>query len=345
MANTKISSAPVNPQADAPMLAAPKFHHSHVPEREPLALLKRDCVVPLPARDSGLIGCTIVGQVAAQQSASSGVPTPFGSLASQPPIPWESLRLADTASHIYAEERHAIEMAIACEVQKQLLPQRMPPLETLDYAATCEQAWTIGGDYYDFLDMGRGKVGFVLADVSGNGVFAALLMANLQASIRSQYVVALEDLEGLFCSVNKLFCKSVMSGFFASLFFAQYCDTTKRLRYVNCGHNPAFLVRANATCEKLGSTATVLGMFEKWNCRVDEATMSLGDILVVYSDGVTEAQNESGEFFGEEYLLAAVQANSNLSAAGLLKALAASVRNFGGKEQGDDLTLLVARAR
>jgi serine phosphatase RsbU (regulator of sigma subunit) len=244
-----------------------------------------------------------------------------------------------------SEKKRAHEMAIASEVQRKLLPQHMPPLETLDYAGSCEPAWSVGGDYYDFLDMGRGRVAFVLADVSGKGVSAALLMANLQASVRSQYVIALENLEKLFRTVNKLFYESVTPGFFATMFFADYFDTTRKLRYVNCGHCPAFLVRADGIGEKLGATATVLGMFENWNCTVGEAAMSPGDILVAYSDGVTEAQSGSGELFGDERLLAAVEANRNLPAAGLVKAIAAAAHNFGGKEQEDDLTLLVASAR
>jgi serine phosphatase RsbU (regulator of sigma subunit) len=226
-----------------------------------------------------------------------------------------------------------------------LLPQHLPPLETLDYAGSCEPAWTVGGDYYDFLEKGKGRVGFVLADVSGKGVSAALLMANLQASVRSQYAaVAHEELEGLFRSVNKLFYESVMLGFFATLFFAEYFDATRRLRYVNCGHCPAFLFRADGICEKLHATATVLGMFESWDCTVSEATISSGDILVVYSDRVTEAQSGSGELFGEDRLLAAVQANASLPAADLVQAIASAAHTFGGKAHEDDLTLLVARA-
>jgi len=236
-------------------------------------------------------------------------------------------------------------MAIASEVQRKLLPQHMPRLETLEYAGSCEPAWSVGGDYYDFLDMGRGRVGFVLADVSGKGVSAALLMANLQASVRSQYVTALENLEKLLRTVNKLFYESVTPGFFATMFFADYFDATRKLRYVNCGHCPAFLVRADGICEKLGPTATVLGIFENWNCTVGEATMSSGDILVAYSDGVTEAQSGSDELFGDARLLAAVEANRNLPAAGLLEAIVGAAHDFGGKELRDDLTLLVARAR
>jgi serine phosphatase RsbU (regulator of sigma subunit) len=241
-------------------------------------------------------------------------------------------------------KNRANQMTTAREVQRKLLPQHMPALETLDYAGSCEPAWTVGGDYYDFLDRGNGQVGFVLADVSGKGVSAALLMANLQASVRSQYVPGLEDLGGLFRSVNKLFYESVMSGFFATLFFAEYSDVTRKLRYVNCGHCPAFLLHSDGHCEKLHATATVLGMFEIWDCTVGEAVISCGDILVVYSDGVTEARNGSGEFFGEERLLAAVQTNASLPATSLVKAIAAAAHRFGGKEQDDDLTLLVARA-
>jgi serine phosphatase RsbU (regulator of sigma subunit) len=280
-----------------------------------------------------------------QQSYLSADRATLQSLTSAGSILSKSSRLAKNASlAVDSEKKRVQEMAIASEVQRKLLPQHMPRLETLDYAGSCEPAWSVGGDYYDFLDMGKGRVGFVLADVSGKGVSAALLVANLQASVRSQYVIGLENLERLFRTVNKLFYESVTPGFFATMFFADYFDATRRLRYVNCGHCPAFLVRADGTCDQLGSTATVLGMFENWNCTVGEAAMSSGDTLVVYSDGVTEARSGSGELFGDERLLAAVKANANLPAAGLLKAIAAAAHNFGGKEQEDDLTLLVARA-
>jgi serine phosphatase RsbU (regulator of sigma subunit) len=346
MQNIKIRNTQVSPPADASTVATAKVHRSHAPALEPLAVLEKDCYVPLPTGNPGLIGYT----PAASQCLSQGFsvcedPTTLGSRASHASISPKGPQMEkNKAARLAAKRRRANEMAIAREVQRKLLPQHMPPLETLDYAGSCEPAWTIGGDYYDFLDKGKGRVGFVLADVSGKGVFAALLMANLQASVRSQYVVAFEDLEELFRSVNKLFYESVASGFYATLFFADYFDATRSLRYVNCGHNPAFLVRADGICEKLGATATVLGMAEKWDCTVGEATISPGDILVVYSDGVTEAQSKSGEFFGDERLLAAVQANASLPAAGLVEAIAAAARTFAGEEQEDDLTLLVARA-
>lgn len=332
---------PVNTQADAARLAAAQPCACPAPASQPLAGREPDCLVPGPARDPQLLGHPASREFSLQSCSSKdrAMLGPLTSRVSESSWLANNLRVA-----VDSEKKRTHEMAVASAVQRKLLPQHMPPLETLDYAGSCEPAWSVGGDYYDFLDMGRGRVGFVLADVSGKGVSAALLMANLQASVRSQYVIALESLEKLFRTVNKLFYESVTPGFFATMFFADYFDTTRKLRYVNCGHCPALLVRADGTCEKLGSTATVLGMFENWNCTVGEATMSSGDILVAYSDGVTEAQSGSGELFGDQRLLAAIEANRNLPAAGLLNAIAAAAHKFGGKEQEDDLTLLVARA-
>ena len=344
MPNTKPNNVPERPGPGAQILGDGKSCSSAVPAVEPLIVLESTSLAPQPKRSPRLRCCTPVlsrGRTVKPRARDNSAI--LGSLASH--LSRQSFRSARTvATGDEAKKRRMNQMAIAREVQRKLLPQHMPALETLDYAGSCEPAWTVGGDYYDFLDKGNGRVGFVLADVSGKGVSAALLMANLQASVRSQYVPALEDLGGLFRSVNKLFYESVMVGFFATLFFAEYFDTTRKLRYVNCGHCPAFLVHADGQCEKLRATATVLGMFENWDCTVGEAAISCGDILVVYSDGVTEARNGSGEFFGEERLLAAVRANASLSAKRLAKAIAEAAHDFGGKEQDDDLTLLVARA-
>jgi serine phosphatase RsbU (regulator of sigma subunit) len=345
MSNTKPSSVPERTGASPQVLRDGKSSRSGDPAVESLNVVGSNFLMPQAKRNQRLRCCapTPASRSCPTESYVRGASAILGPLA--PHLSPESLHIAKTmVSGGDARKRRSSQMAIAREVQRNLLPQHMPELATLDYAGSCEPAWLVGGDYYDFLDKGNGQVGFVLADVSGKGVSAALLMANLQASVRSQYVPGLEDLGGLFRSVNKLFYESVMSGFFATLFFAEYCDATRRLRYVNCGHCPAFLLHSDGRCEKLRSTATVLGMFEIWDCTVEEAAISCGDILVVYSDGVTEARNSSGEFFGEERLLAAVQASASLPANLLVKAIAAAAHSFGGKEQDDDLTLLVARA-
>ena len=156
----------------------------------------------------------------------------------------ENIALAEKMAERLEAERHAAqEMDIARQVQSKLLPQKMPPLATLEYAGDCLQARAVGGDYYDFLDLGPGRVGFVLADIAGKGISAALLMANLQANLRSQYATALDNLPQLLQSVNRLFYESTEPNNYATLFFATYDDATRRLTYVNCGHNPPVLLR------------------------------------------------------------------------------------------------------
>jgi len=230
--------------------------------------------------------------------------------------PWDNARLLATidkqaqeaAKRRRAERRAQSEMEIAQHVQQKLFPQKTRPSRTIQYGGVCSPAREIGGDYYDFLDLAPGHLGFVLADVSGKGIAAALLMANLQASFRSQSVLSFDRPDVLLESVNRLFFQSTPTEQYATLFFADYDETSRRLRYWNCGHLAPLLLRADGRVERLESTGTVLGMFREWHCQ--EATVDLGpgDTLVMYSDGVTEAGGESGEEFGEDRLLAVIQA-------------------------------------
>jgi serine phosphatase RsbU (regulator of sigma subunit) len=251
-----------------------------------------------------------------------------------------SLHLAQQTASIAERE-----MEIARQVQIRLFPQKMPRLRTLEYVGQCLQARAVGGDYYDFLDMGSGRVGFVMADIAGKGLSAALLMANLQANLRGQYVVALEDLPALLKSVNRLLYDHTEPSHYATLFFGSYEDHSRQLRYVNCGHNPPLLLRADTTVERLTATTTVLGLFDDWECSIAEERLVPGDLLVVYTDGLTEAMNDRGEEFGEARLLAALCANRHLDVSCLLSTLVGAVQQFSPGEQGDDLTLVIARGR
>jgi len=230
-------------------------------------------------------------------------------------------------------------------VQSGLLPQVRPPLETLDYAGKCVQARTVGGDYYDFLDMGPGEVGLVLADVSGKGIAAALLMANLQGSLHSEHGTNSKDLPQLLASVNRHFYKHSSRDRYAAFFFGQYSDATRRLRYVNCGQCPPVLLRKGGAVERLEPTATVLGLFWDWECSVAEAQLEAGDVLCIYTDGITETTGQSGEEFGETRLLETLRKNRDLEAAGILQSLENAAEQFRSGEQEDDLTLVIARAR
>ncbi len=242
-----------------------------------------------------------------------------------------------------AERRAAHELEIAKEVQLRLFPQTLPSFKTLEYAGTCIQARQVGGDYYDFLSLGRDRLGLVLGDISGKGIAAALLMANLQANLRTQYAVAWEEPERFLRSVNDLFYENTADNAYASLFFGEYDDQTRRLRYANCGHLSPLLLRADGSLERLDSTCTVLGLFKDWTCSMAECSLFAGDTLALYTDGITESFNSAGEEFGEARLIEALRRNRQLSPQRLLDAIVDEVRRFSPHEQHDDITLIVAK--
>ena len=247
------------------------------------------------------------------------------------------------AQKIESERRTAQELEIAKQVQARLFPQTLPPLNTLDYAGICIQARHVGGDYYDFLALGNQRLGLVIGDIAGKGIAAALLMANLQANLRSQFALARDEPQLFLQSVNRLFYQNTTDSAYATVFFADYDDNSCRLRYTNCGHLSAILLRSNGDVEFLHSTATVLGLFEDWQSPTIECQLSHGDIFTLYTDGVTEALNDSEEEFGEDRLIAALQQNSTLPPAEILSATIAEIQRFSPHEQHDDITLIVAK--
>jgi serine phosphatase RsbU (regulator of sigma subunit)/catechol 2,3-dioxygenase-like lactoylglutathione lyase family enzyme len=242
-----------------------------------------------------------------------------------------------------AERRAAQELEIAQQVQSRLFPQTLPRLRTLEYAGICHQARQVGGDYYDFLDLGEGRVGLVVGDISGKGIAAALLMANLQANLRSQCALALDQPQRFLCAVNQLFCQNTSGGSFATLFFAEYDDAARRLRYINCGHLSALLLRADDCLERLASTATILGAFKEWECDVEESQLFPGDTLALYTDGITEAFSPRREEFGEERLVEALRRHRSLAPCDLLTAVVDEVRRHSPHEKHDDITLIIAK--
>jgi serine phosphatase RsbU (regulator of sigma subunit) len=240
-------------------------------------------------------------------------------------------------------ERVQHEIEIARDVQRRLLPQSVPALETAELAARCIQARSVGGDYYDFLALAPQRLGLVIADVSGKGIQAALRMVNLQAHLRSQASVAPGDPLRVLRQVNRMLYESTDAGRFATLFFGVYSDTSRRLTYINCGHNPPLCLRADGRAEWLTATATVIGAFENWDCALGRTQLGRGDILVAYSDGITEAANGAG-LYGETRLIEAVR-SARGSAEEVLSAILDQVRDFSGGAQSDDLTVMVARVQ
>lgn len=258
------------------------------------------------------------------------------------------------AERFESEHRFSQELELARQVQAKLFPQAQPALSTLDYAAVCIQARQVGGDYYDFLELGRDQLGLVVGDVSGKGVAAALLMANLQAHLRNQSVTyssrpyvpfVLEQPQRFLLSVNRLFCENSFNSTFATLFFGEYNDKLRRLRYANCGHLPPFLLRCDGRVERLDATCTVLGLFKGWDCSTGERNLSPGDMIAFYTDGVTESFNDAGEEFGESRLVEALQQHCHLPPQNILASLVDRVRQFSPHEQRDDITMLIAKCR
>jgi serine phosphatase RsbU (regulator of sigma subunit) len=244
-----------------------------------------------------------------------------------------------------AERRAAHELEIATQVQARLFPQRLPAMRSLEYAGACVQTRRVGGDYYDFLDLGQERLGLVIGDIAGKGMPAALLMANLQANLRSQCAIAVEEPERLLQSVNRLFYENTADNAYATFFYSEFDDRTGRLRYANCGHLPALLLRQNGDVEHLSAMSSVLGLFPDWECCTDERQLRPGDLLAIYTDGVTEAFDDRDEEFGESRLLDTLHAHRWRRPSEIVAAIFDAVRDFSPREQRDDITLIVARCR
>jgi sigma-B regulation protein RsbU (phosphoserine phosphatase) len=269
------------------------------------------------------------------------------------------------------EERLRREIAMASEVQKRLFPDRPPETRRLELAGVCHPAQGVGGDYYDFLDLGEGRVGVAVADVAGKGISAALLMSVVQASLRSQAgSVAPRE---LVASMNRLLYRSAARNRFATFFYAEFDERTGRLTYVNAGHNPPLLLRASAggdgllagrtgasggdgaavavapaeaTLVSLKTGGLVIGAMPATTYEQAEVDLASGDVLLAYTDGVTEAYDPAGDEYGEERLWDVVAASAHLPAAEMADAIVASVRRFcGDAPQYDDITLVAAKVR
>jgi len=249
------------------------------------------------------------------------------------------------AARLEAERRAAHELEIAKQVQARLFPQALPEAQTLEYAGVCIQAREVGGDYYDFLSLGRSRMGIALADISGKGIAAALIMANLQANLRTQSAIAWDEPQRFLKSVNNLFYENTAENAYASLFFGIYDDEARRLRYANCGHLCALLLRRDGDLERLNSTCTVMGLFKEWDCSMAECSLFAGDTLALYTDGITESFNDAGKEFGEQRLIDALRQNREASPQAALESIVKEVRGFSGREQHDDITLIIARGK
>ena len=287
--------------------------------------------------------------------------------------------LAERVGH----ERLKREVEIAHEVQAQLFPRSTPALRTATIAGECRAALGVAGDYYDFVEVVPGLVVLTLGDVSGKGLSASLVMSNLQATLRAQVSIIAERLgvkaaataapsvggdgvggqafempcgvtgtdDGCLVSrmaerINEQLCRSTDANRFATLFLAIYDDASRALRYTNAGHNAPLLVRADGTIERLWTGGTVLGAFDSVPFEEGQATLKDGDMLVVYSDGITEAQNATGEEYGEERLLELLIRHRTETAENIRTTILEAAESWAGQaDRGDDQTVVILKAR
>jgi len=323
-------------------------------ERLKLASLDPQLLIPMAVKQK-LLGIISLGQKRSEAPYSNDDVRLLKSVAMQTALALSNAELtAAIAEEVARREKLNREIEIAREVQERLFPQQLPPIAGLDYFGRCRTALGVGGDYYDFLALPDGKLGLALGDVSGKGIAAALTMASLEASLRAEAMRAGNDVAGLITRVNRMLYDASTEDRYATLFYAQYDPSTRHLTYVNAGHCPPILVRArvnpNSASEQVferldKAGGTVVGLLP--DCEYEQAQVSLapGDLLVIYSDGFSEAMNPHLEEWGEERLIHTIAGCDGLPAKDSISKIIQAADAFAsGAPQSDDMTLVVLRA-
>jgi phosphoserine phosphatase RsbU/P len=263
--------------------------------------------------------------------------TTLGSVAA---IRVENARLLE--EHI-EQERVQRELQLAREIQQRFQPTSPPAVRGYELQGISFPSYEIGGDYYDFIACSDGRLIVALGDVSGKGTSAALLMSSLHAAVHAQ-VASCQSLGESIAAVNRYLADNTPPNRFVTLFYAELDPPTGVLTFINAGHNPPLIVHAAGTIEQLGPGGMPLGIMADYEYRQGRAQLQPGDVLVAYSDGVTETQNPAGEEFGTERLQEVVSHNVHRSAAGIRDKIEAALSAFAqGTAAVDDITLLIVK--
>ncbi len=258
----------------------------------------------------------------------------------------QSAQVVENA-RLYEEERSLIkmqeELKLASQIQADLLPKAPPKISGYEIAGATFPARVIGGDYFDFIQLDETKVAICLGDVSGKGLTAALLMANLQASLRGQTYLG-NTVKDCVSKVNQQLYQSTSPEKFATLFYGILDTSEQSLVFCNAGHEPPILIRAGGELVRLNDGGTVVGITDTAEFRDAGVPFHPGDILVSFSDGVTEAMNRDREQFGEDRLIELIRKNGCLTASRVIEEIVGAVRAHAGEApQHDDITALVVR--
>lgn len=322
----------------------------YVAEIQNLKQIGARLAAPLRTKD-GIMGLLLLGPSVDRKNYGTAEKELMQVCAQQLALMIENARLTD---RVVEQEKIRRDVALAAEVQERLLPEKWIEVGPASAAAFTLPARGVGGDCYDFLELGNQEIAIALADVAGKGISAALIMAAIQASLRILATEGRMSPAILAAKMNDFLYRSTGFDRYATFFYAQLDAGKRQLRYVNAGHNPPFLARASAfnagkenayaIIEELKSGGTVIGMFP--SSEYEEATVELraGDAMLAFTDGVTEALNPNQEEFGEERLKTLFRSVAHLPVKEIVSSIADELRSWiADAPQHDDLTFIVAK--
>ncbi|MES2221892.1 MAG: SpoIIE family protein phosphatase [Acidobacteriota bacterium] len=316
-------------------------------EREILDAISAELLLPLPGREQ-LMGLITLGPKRSEEPYTPSDLQLLESVATQTGLALEIGNLARSlASEATQRERIHREIEVAREVQERLFPQEFPVIDGVSLAGHCRPQQGVGGDYYDSFMLDDGRMALAIGDVSGKGISAALLMASLRASLRGMTLDAPHDLAAMMEKVNRLVYEASATNRYATFFFATYNMQTRELIYVNAGHNAPFLVGRNGGhfhVGRLEAGGPVIGLLPYAIYEEQKCVLRPGDLLLAYTDGISEAMTDHEEEWGEDRMLAAAQSLPDETAQQVLEHLFAEADRFtGNAPQFDDMTLLVLK--
>ena len=316
----------------------------HVAEIERLRAMNVALAVPLLAKNE-ISGLLLLGSPVGRGVYTASEKRALQNCAGQFALMIENARLAE---RLVGQEKLHRDLELAAEVQKRLFPDKPPTAAAVTLAGMSLPARSVGGDYYDFLDLGSQRIGIALADVAGKGVAAALIMSVVQASLR---ILAAEDnmtLGVLAARMNRYLHRSTGSNAYATFFYAEIDEGARRLRYVNAGHNPPCLLRCTTdrSIEELPAGGTVIGLFPQ--SEYDECAIDLrpGDVLMAFTDGVPEALNPHEEEFGEDRLKELLRSSAHRPVSEMASHIASELKSWiSTAAQYDDLTFILMKVK
>ncbi|HTA44491.1 MAG TPA: SpoIIE family protein phosphatase [Bryobacteraceae bacterium] len=315
------------------------------PDPDSIALerLQPELLLPLSLNEK-VLGILSLGPKRSEAPFTRGDVRLLSSVATQTALALENSRLvAEVKAEVAQRERMNRELEIAREVQERLFPQTIPSVPGVDLSGFCRPALGVGGDYYDYFSLVNGELCIAVGDVSGKGIPASLLMASLRASLRARTMSVESDLAALMSNINKLVYESSAVNKYATFFYGQYSPESRVLRYVNAGHEPPLVFR-NGELIPLDTGGPVVGLLPMARFEQGCVQLQSGDLLLAFTDGISEAMNPEDEEWGVEKLVCCVHGCGDIPAQDLIKKIMCAADAFAaGAKQHDDMTIVAAR--